>query len=389
MSPASPTSEASEVQLKDLRVGTPPVRILARVVSVDRRQVTRRSDGARRWVLSGLLSDGTATVRFTWWDPPAEGVERGLVLRAVNVLVREFRGTPELSIGWNSRVEPASEQELPSLNPEQLPLRGLADLAPRDEGFRLECRVAEVSARTVTVGTEQRVVYSGQLADGTGRLRFSAWVDFRLQPGEAVRIVGAYVRSFRGRPELTLDQRSHVERISGVALPAVSALAPVSIRGLGAVAASGGGEEVLVEGLVLALVSPSGVVSRCPNCQRVLQKGLCRLHGAREGVADLRARVVVDDGTGVATANLGREATEQISGRTLDGFLARLHQQPDPGALEEELRAELFGRRIRIRGSARVDDFGVSMFPSEIVLLTAEPDRTRAALEERLAKARA
>ncbi|MGI0156425.1 MAG: OB-fold nucleic acid binding domain-containing protein, partial [Thermoplasmata archaeon] len=68
--------------MRDLRPTSPPVEVVARVVSVERREVTRRSDGSRRPLLSGLLHDGTGTVRFTWWDPPREGIERGTVLRA-------------------------------------------------------------------------------------------------------------------------------------------------------------------------------------------------------------------------------------------------------------------------------------------------------------------
>ncbi|EQD54835.1 replication factor A, partial [mine drainage metagenome] len=103
--PASPT----DTRLRDLRPTDAPVQILGRVVTVERREYTNTADGRRRPFLSGLLSDGTATVRFTWWEPPAEGVDRGTVLRAVNAQVREFRGRPEVSFGYRTRVAPASE----------------------------------------------------------------------------------------------------------------------------------------------------------------------------------------------------------------------------------------------------------------------------------------
>ena len=101
-----PTPSPPEIRLRDLRPTPSPVEIIARVVSLERREITRRSDGSRRPLLSGLLSDGTATVRFTWWDPPREGIERGTVLRAAGAEVREFRGRPELTFNWKTRVEP-------------------------------------------------------------------------------------------------------------------------------------------------------------------------------------------------------------------------------------------------------------------------------------------
>jgi replication factor A1 len=356
----------AEVRLRDVRPGMPPVHILGRVVTAARRQITRRSDGGRRWLLSGLLSDGTATVRFTWWDPPTEDIPRGTVLRAVNVQVREFRGSPELSFGWQTRVAPASEKELPDLSNADFPRRVISDLEAGAEGFSLEARVLEVSPRTVAVGEESRVLYSGRLQDSSGILPFTAWVDFRLVAGEAVRILGGYIRTFRGRPSLSLDERSRLERIAGDGLPPTSSGGPPETQPIATVQARGGADDVQLEGLILGLVSPSGVVYRCPRCQRVLTKGLCREHGSVEGMPDLRARLVLDDGTGVATVNLGRVGTEALTGRGLTQYLERLKTQPDPAALEDELKEQLFGRRVRVRGGVRVDDFGVAVFPSEV-----------------------
>lgn len=375
----------AELRLKDLRPGLPNVLLLGRVVRVERRQITRKADGSRRTVLSGLLSDGTATVRFTWWDPPAEGVDQGTVLRVANPMVREYRGHPELSFGWSTRLAPASEKELPDVPADSLPLRALGELAPGDEGFRFEARVRDVTSRTVTVGEEQRVVFSGHLADASGERPFTAWVDFRLAAGEALRVGGAYVRSFRGRSEVTLDERSHVERIAGDRLPA-AAPRPTEPVPLGRVEGRGGEEDVPFSGIVVDLVSPSGVVHRCPNCQRVLSKGLCRLHGAVEGTADLRLRLVVDDGTGVATVNVGRALSERLLGRSLSDLVARLREQPDPAALEESLREQLVGRRLRVRGAARVDEFGVAVFPTEVEPVGPDPAAARRALERAVAE---
>jgi replication factor A1 len=377
--------ETPEVRLKDLRAGLPPVHILGRVVTVARKEITGKTDGRRRTVLSGLLSDGTATVRFTWWDPPAEGIDRGTVLRAVNAQVREFRQRPELSFGWSTRIQPASDAELPSPETADLPLRGVAELGPQEEGFRLEVRVVDVSQRTITVGEERRAVHSGHLADGTGSAPFTAWIDFRLKPGDTIRVAGGYVRLFRGTLEVTLDERSHVEPISPERVPATPP-ASVPTLSLGALEARGGGPEVQTEGLVLGLGSPSGVVQRCPTCARVLQEGVCRLHGAVEGTPDLRARVVLDDGTGVATVNISRELTEKLTGRTLSHFLEQLRRQPDPVAVEQEIRDRLVGRRLRVRARARVDEFGLALFPSACEEMPSKPGPAIDLLARRLAE---
>ncbi|MCI4368723.1 MAG: hypothetical protein L3K09_04080, partial [Thermoplasmata archaeon] len=117
-----PTTPEAEVPLRSLSASVSPVSIIARVVRAELREVTRRSDGGRRPVLTGLLSDGSATVRFTWWDPPKAGVDVGMVLRASPAEVREFRGRVELNFSFRTRVEEASEVELPKLRPEEIPL---------------------------------------------------------------------------------------------------------------------------------------------------------------------------------------------------------------------------------------------------------------------------
>jgi replication factor A1 len=377
--------ELPEVRLKDLRAGLPPVHVLGRVVTLSRKEITGKNDGRRHTVLSGLLSDGTATIRFTWWDPPAEGIDRGTVLRAVSAQVREFRERPELSFGWSTRIQPASELDLPSPDTADLPLRSVAELGPRDEGFRLEVRVVNVTQRTVAVGEERRVVHSGRLADGSGSIPFTAWVDFRLKSGDTVQVVGGYVRQFRGVPEVTLDERSHVEGIPPQRVPPTPAsLAP--IVSVGALEAKGGGADVETEGLVVGLGSPSGVVRRCPTCARILRDGACRLHGAVNGNPDLRIRVHLDDGTGVATVNLPRELSEKLTGRTLSQLVERLESRPDPSLIEQDLRAQLIGRRLRVRGRARVDDFGLALFPIVCEEVPARPEPALDALAHRLSE---
>lgn len=385
--PSTAPSETSEVRLRDLRASEATVAIIARVVLAEHREVTRRADGGRRPVLSGLLSDGTATVRFTWWDPPKEGIERGTVLRAANVQVREFRGRPELSFNFRTRVEPASELELPHLDAAELPLRPLRELVPQMEGFRLEARVVRVQPKTVSVGEEQRQLHEGTLADGSGAVAFTAWSDFSLRPGEAVRVAGAYVRGFRGRAQLVLDERAHLERIPGDGLPTAEELERAGPTSIAAVESLGGGDLLTVEGRVVALLPPSGLVYRCPSCRRAVSKGLCRTHGSVTGVPDLRARLVLDDGTAPATVNAGRAETERLWGRTLDEALGRLRDQPDPTLLEEELFEAVFGRRLRVRGRATRDDFGLTFFPESVEEVVGDPRSAAEELGRRLTEA--
>ena len=387
---AEPTPPPSPVEsrLRDLRAGSPPVEFVARIVTCERREVARKSDGSRRPIVSGLLSDGTATVRFTWWDPPREGIERGLVLRVVGAEVGEFRGRAEVTFSWRTRVGPASVAELPRVSPEELPFRTVRDLRPAEEGFRVEVRVVRIATKTVSVGEERRVVYEGLVADRTGAIALSAWSDFALKVGEAVRITGGYVRGFRRRPQLVLDERSTVVRIEGEDLPDPTQLLESPPRSIAEVEDEGGGEAVAVEGIVVGLLPPSGIVFRCPTCGRSVRSGICRVHGQVDGQADLRARIVLDDGTGALTVNANRSATEKLWGVTLDEAQARLRSQPDPTLIEEQILEALLGRRLRVRGPGTKDDFGVTISPESIERVDIDLDATAEELLARLGERR-
>jgi replication factor A1 len=377
-----------EVRLRDLKPMDGPVEFVARVVSCARREVTRKSDGGRRPVLSGLLSDGTATVRFTWWDPPREGIDRGTVLRAIGPEVGEYRGRPEVTFGWKSRVGPASEAELPRIDPAELPLRRLRDVGPADDGFRLRVRVVRVAERTVAVGEERRVVHEGLFADGSGAVAFSAWSDFGLRAGEAIEIVGGYVRTFRGGPQIGLDERSAVRRIDEPTLPSPGDVLDAPPCRMAEVEIDGGGPSVSVEGRVVALLPPSGLVYRCPDCRRTVQAGVCRIHGAVTPQDDLRARIVLDDGTGAVTVHADRAETERLWGTTLADCRARLAKAPDPAVLEAELADVLLGRRLRVWGAGSKDDFGVTIVPDRIEPADLDLEATADRLAARLGAGR-
>jgi len=384
MTAASASATPVETRLRDLRPETSPVEIVARVVACERRDVTRKSDGSRRPLVSGLLSDGTATVRFTWWDPPREEIERGVVLRAVGAEVREFRGRPELTFSWKTRVGPASPAELPHIDPDATPFRTVQELRPAEEGFRVEVRVVRVAPKSVTVGTERRVVHEGLVADRTGAIALSSWSDFGLKVGEAVRVAGGYVRSFRGRPQLVLDERSSVVRVDGADLPEPAQLLSAPPRPIAEVEDEGGGEAVAVEGLVVGLLPPSGLVFRCPTCRRSVQSGICRIHGQVDAQPDLRARIVLDDGTGALTVNANRDDTEKLWGVTLEEAQGRLRNQPDPSLLEEQMLEALLGRRLRVRGVGTRDDFGITVTPASIERVEIDLDAAAEELSARL-----
>jgi len=193
------------------------------------------------------------------------------------------------------------------------------------------------------------------------------------------------VRAFRGRPQLVLDERTTVQRIAGDGLPDAAGIVRSPPCSVAALEDAGGGEAVAVEGIVVGLIPPSGVVYRCPTCRRSISSGICRVHGQVEGYSDLRARIVLDDGTGAVTVSAGKEATEKLWGVTLEEARRRLREQPDPSLLEEALYEALLGRRLKVRGTATKDDFGITLLPESIERAEVDLDAAANELGARLA----
>ena len=156
-------------------------------------------------------------------------------------------------------------------------------------------------------------MFSGVLGDETGKAQFTAWHDFKLKEGAVVKVSGGYVKVWKGIPQFTFDEKATVEKLDASTIPKKDVITQkIPIAEL---VERNGALDVEVEGTVIEIRKGSGLVQRCPQCNRVLQGGTCAVHGAVQGKADVRMKLVIDDGTGSVSAILGRELTEKLLGK--------------------------------------------------------------------------
>lgn len=387
--PGLSVPEIREVRLRELQEGRGSMRFLGRVVTAERREYSRKEDGAKRPMVSGLLTDGTATVRFTWWEPPADDLERGDVLRITQPQVRTWQGRSEVSFGRRTRVELVSELDLPRLEDHEFLPRTLAQLKAGEEGFRVVVRVLDAGSRTLTVGESERVVRSGWMADGTARVAFTAWTDLGIETGSVLEVFGAYVRTYQGANELVLDERSRVVPLPRDRLPGVTGPEEEPAVPLASLEEKGGGSFQVVEGVVVEVRAPSGLVACCPICDRALTQGRCRRDGAVRAEMDLRARVVLDDGTGTVTVQLLRAQVESLVGMTRTQALELARERLDPSVVLDEVRRRLLLRRLRCLGRAVPGEWGLTMFLDRPLPVRGDPaEQARAERASRGASAR-
>ncbi|MFB6084700.1 MAG: Single-stranded DNA binding protein [Halorientalis sp.] len=89
----------------------------------------------------------------------------------------------------------------------------VADVSPDDSNVTVTARVLTVGKRPIHYRGEDHVIFEGELADGTGKISYTAWEDFDLEPGEVVEMGNAGVREWEGNPELNLGENTTLSRV--------------------------------------------------------------------------------------------------------------------------------------------------------------------------------
>jgi replication factor A1 len=248
----------------------------------------------------------------------------------------------------------------------------------------LVVRILKVQPREITIEGKPRTLWSGEVADETGKVRFTAWKDLGLQEDAVVRVNNAYTKSWRGMTDLNLGDSTLLEVLPSNALPPRSQLQAAQPMSIGELEEVGGGADVLLEGTLLEVRKGSGLIFRCPDCKRVLQKSECRVHGKVKGTPDLRVKGVLDDGTGSVTVFLPREIVEVLLGKSMEQCQDMAKEAMSPDVVEEELARKLTARLLRVTGNATSDDFGLMLIASRTEVVA--PDGLKAEAERLLAE---
>ncbi len=364
--------EPEPTSIGDITTDDANVTVTARVLTVGKRSI--RYQGEERVIHEGELADETGRLSYTAWEEVE--FEPGDAVTVVNANVREWQGSPELNLGASTRVAPADEPlEVP------YPVGGdadLADLEPGDRGVAVDVVVLEVERKVIDGRDGETEILSGVLADETARLPFTDWDPHPgLDEGATVRIENAYVREFRGVPSVNVSEFSTVEAADADIEPGEAAR-----MAIGEAVAAGGVYDVALVGHVVGIRDGSGLIQRCPECGRVVQKGQCRSHGEVDGQDDLRVKAILDDGTGAVTAVLDDELTAEVYGGTLEDALEQAREAMDHEVVADTIAERTVGHEYRVRGNLSVDDYGANLQATAFERVADDPaDRAARLLE--------
>ncbi|MFC7046281.1 Single-stranded DNA binding protein [Halobacteriaceae archaeon GCM10025711] len=363
----------SAASIADVTPDTGNVTVTATVLTVGQRSI--RYQGQDHVIFEGELADETGKISYTAWED--FGLEPGTTVTIGNAGVREWGGRPELNFGESSSVALADEDLDVAFD-----VGGDADLVslePGDRGANVEVTVVESESRVIDGRDGETEILSGVIADETARLPFTDWDPHdAVVEGANLRVENVYVREFRGVPSVNFSEFSTVSTIDRD----VEESGPVSMSIREAVE-RGGAYDVEVEGNVIEVRDGSGLIQRCPQCGRVIQKGQCRTHGEVDGEDDLRVKAILDDGTRAVTAILDDELTEQVYGGGLEQAREQAREAMDQEVVADTIRDRIVGREYRIRGNLSVDDYGANLEAMTFDHTDDDPaDRARAFLSE-------
>jgi replication factor A1 len=355
------------LKIKDLSANLKNFELTGRILDLGEKPIRPREGthkGPSR-LYTGVLADETGSVLFSSWKELPGSV--GDVINIKNAYTRVWQNRIRLSIGEQSLVSKNPYSTLPSLSElSGSQTKKLIDIGAMDFSVNTVACVLQLSHREVLVKGRQSRVISGVLADETGRLPFTAWTELEgIDIGSIIRIEGAQIRMFKGTPSVNILNSTKVSQVGpeetkNLAFTFESAVkdpAPIKIEEINSRESM---FDVAAAGNVVSVRPGSGIISRCPECGRVIQKGNCRVHGKVEGIRDMRIKAILDDGTGSMSVMFPRELAEIIYGKTLEEAEQLMFSDVSKDAVYEDLRRFLTGRHLAVRGNASKSEYGVS-----------------------------
>ncbi|AGB36168.1 single-stranded DNA-binding protein [Natronococcus occultus] len=179
------------------------------------------------------------------------------------------------------------------------------------------------------------VAQVGLLGDPTGTIKFTKWAKSdlpALDEGGVYELRNVVTDEYEGRYSVKLNSTTVIEELDE----------ELEV----------GDDTSEIEGALVDMQSGSGLIKRCPkdDCTRVLQNGRCNEHGEVEGEFDLRIKAVVDDGLDAHEVIFDKDATENLTGISLEEAKDMAMDALDTTVVADEIRDLVVGTYYRIEG---------------------------------------
>ena len=337
--------------------------VVGRVLSSREDQIHRKDGSGSIDVVRGRIADETGTIGFLSWEPFSH--EIGSLVKIDGAQVKTFRDTPELNFGRTTKIE--SYHDANFANVEKLNNQNMKTISQLTDGARdveTIVQITEWEKRTFTKDGEERHLWSGQIADPSGRCRMSAWQQLPIESNDlpvTVKLTGVRVRAWQGIPDITVDKAEQVELLSsapwGSEIDLENHVVDVELSDVVNSASRVG---ITTSGTVVSVREDSGIIMRCVTCRRVTRDGECsspNCVGKVESQQDVRLRLVIDNGDVTASVLIDKDASLGLM-NTTESKMAKAIENEGQMEYVQSIRDYILGRELVVNGRTIVDDQG-------------------------------
>ena len=276
----------------------------------------------------GLIGDETGTIKFVKWaksNLPA--LVEGKSYSLENMTTDEWEGRFSVKMNRTTRIQELDEDiETPD---REAQLMQIDNINQSGQWINLHAKVVQLWE-----SEHESIDQVGLVGDETGTIKFVKWAKSELPAlveGKSYSFENLTTDEFEERFSVKFNKGSSIEELDEDIDVGFSATE--------------------FTGAMVHIQDGSGLIRRCPICNRALMKGTCMEHGNVDGIHDLRIKAVLDDGTIVQEALFNREITESISGITLEEAKEMAVDALDQSVVLDEMKKRLLGRYYTMSGS--------------------------------------
>ncbi|MDG6244436.1 MAG: Single-stranded DNA binding protein [Methanolobus sp.] len=356
----SPT--INSLKVKDLSPGLNGIEISGRIIDIIEKTVSIQ--GEQKTIFAGTFGDDTGICSFTCWDDL--NLKSGDAIKIKNAYTRMWNNRPELYFGKRSAIIYLHDTDLPEAGQiSNQNVKKLGEIVPADVLVSSSVIIVEMYHREIILKAEKSTVVEGVIADETAKLPFTSWVSLGTADiGDYIDFEGAAVKIFRGLPSINFNEKTSINKMDfpenlPFTMESVNrAGAPVEIE---KVLEKEGMFDITVKGNIISIRPGSGLIERCPVCNRVTQKSICRSHGDVDCLVDMRIKAILDDGTGAVHLMLNRELSEAIYGKNIHDAEKMSRESLSSDVVLEDIKKVLTGKYLAVRGNSSKNEFGVSL----------------------------
>ena len=326
------SQDAENVQIADVESDNQWVTLKAKVVQLWDAQHESMSQ-------VGLIGDETGTIKFVKWTS-ADALELvdGRTYEFTNVVTNEYQDKFSIGINKSSTITQLDEdiEVIETVSSQESERMDIVDIESDNKWVTLKAKVTQLWDNE-----HESISQIGLIGDESGTIKFVKWASAgedvpELVDGEVYEFTNVVTNEYQDRFSIGINKSSSITKLDE----------DIEV----------GTSTVEFSGVMIDIQDGSGLIKRCPECRRALNKGSCVEHGRVEGTHDLRIKAILDDGIHTQEALLNKDTTESLTGISLEQAKEMAAEALDPSVVLDAMREQLTGSYYTVTGP-RIDRY--------------------------------